>query len=541
MAGGLLNLVATSAQNTIIFHNPKKTLFKCKYRKTTNFGIQKFRIDQKGTSVLHFNEPTTFNFEMPRYADLLNECFIVLTIPDIYSSLYKKTTTSGGITTSQYNPYEFKWVKELGNTMIQHVEVFSGGAKLIKYSGEYFSQSIHRDYDDSKLKLWREMIGDIDELKNPELAFDNNGSYPNTFYDEDATNPNNITPSILGRKLYIPLKLWFCEKTYTSLPLISMQYNTLEIRVTFRPIKELYTIKNIDGDDNDTRISPNPNNATHQMVNFIHPPDNVDQTVTSNTSQLWVPDIHMVSNYIFLDEAERNTFAKETQEYLIKDVIEHDINNIFTNHIVRFQTNGLVSNFMFRFRRSDVNERNEWMNYTNYKYENKQNNVLKTKSIPGFTSFTGKITTNYPTEDPNINKKNILVKWGLEYDGKVREEEFDSGVVGYMEPYTRTSGSNKDGVYIYSFASNIDSTNYQPYGGADLTKFENIEMKLELLEPPKDPSGLYYDICDDDGAIIGTRKNVYDMYKYRYDMKIFEERYNIISFKNGLAGLIFSR
>ena len=48
MAGGLLNLKATGANNVILNGNPTKTFFKVTYAKYTNFGLQKFRIDYDG-------------------------------------------------------------------------------------------------------------------------------------------------------------------------------------------------------------------------------------------------------------------------------------------------------------------------------------------------------------------------------------------------------------------------------------------------------------------------------------------------------------
>jgi hypothetical protein len=47
MAGGLLNLISQGQQNIIITGNPTKTFYKTKYKKCTNFGLQKFRVDFK--------------------------------------------------------------------------------------------------------------------------------------------------------------------------------------------------------------------------------------------------------------------------------------------------------------------------------------------------------------------------------------------------------------------------------------------------------------------------------------------------------------
>ena len=54
MPGGLLNLVAIGQENVILTGNPKKTFFTCSYKKHTNFGLQRFRIDYQGQKTLSF-------------------------------------------------------------------------------------------------------------------------------------------------------------------------------------------------------------------------------------------------------------------------------------------------------------------------------------------------------------------------------------------------------------------------------------------------------------------------------------------------------
>ena len=71
MAGGLLNIVAYGNQNVILNGNPSKTFFKSTYKKYTNFGMQKFRVDFDGLRKLRMSEPSKFTFRIPRYAELL--------------------------------------------------------------------------------------------------------------------------------------------------------------------------------------------------------------------------------------------------------------------------------------------------------------------------------------------------------------------------------------------------------------------------------------------------------------------------------------
>ena len=88
MAGGLLNIVAVGNNNLILTGNPSKTFFKVTYSKYTNFGLQKFRIDYSGLRELRLTEPSVFSFKIPRYADLLMDTYLVVTLPDIWSPVY---------------------------------------------------------------------------------------------------------------------------------------------------------------------------------------------------------------------------------------------------------------------------------------------------------------------------------------------------------------------------------------------------------------------------------------------------------------------
>ena len=123
MAGGLLNLIAVGNANIILTGNPDKTFFRITYSKYTNFGLQKFRIDYNGTRDLRLTEPSTFTFKIPRYAELLMDTYLVVTIPDIWSPIYPpklpdtNNTTGAGI----WSTYDFRWIEDLGTHMIKEI------------------------------------------------------------------------------------------------------------------------------------------------------------------------------------------------------------------------------------------------------------------------------------------------------------------------------------------------------------------------------------------------------------------------------------
>ena len=137
MAGALLNIVAYGYQNIILNGNPSKTFFKSTYCKYTNFGLQKFRVDYSGLRELRMSEKSVFTFKMPRYGDLLMDTYIVLNIQTIWSPIYE--------TDSEYRPYNFKWVKDLGCMLIKEISIRAGGQILQQYSGDYIRNLIVRD------------------------------------------------------------------------------------------------------------------------------------------------------------------------------------------------------------------------------------------------------------------------------------------------------------------------------------------------------------------------------------------------------------
>jgi hypothetical protein len=128
MPGGLLNIVAIGNNNAILTGNPSKTFFKVTYSKYSNFGLQKFRIDYDGQRDLRLSEPSTFTFKIPRYAELLMDTYVVVTIPDIWSPIYQPTNDDN----LRWTSYDFKWIENLGTNMIKEIVITCGSLTLQK-------------------------------------------------------------------------------------------------------------------------------------------------------------------------------------------------------------------------------------------------------------------------------------------------------------------------------------------------------------------------------------------------------------------------
>ena len=125
MTGGLMNLVAYGSENLLFNGNPKKTFFKATYKKYTNFGLQRFRIDYEGAKNLNLKTNTVLDFKIPRYAELLYDTYFVITLPNIYSPFYHYLTEENSPPKNghEFAPYEFRWIEELGTNMIQEIYI----------------------------------------------------------------------------------------------------------------------------------------------------------------------------------------------------------------------------------------------------------------------------------------------------------------------------------------------------------------------------------------------------------------------------------
>jgi hypothetical protein len=555
MAGGLLNLISVGNNNVILTGNPCKTFFRVCYSKYTNFGLQKFRVDYDGLRNLRMTEPSTFTFKMPRYAELLMDTYLVVNLPHIWSPIYNPCTETGNM----WSPYDFRWIRELGTNMVSEIVITCGSHTIQKYSGEYLRAMVERDFSEEKKKLFDKMTGNIPELYDPANAYGRQDSYPSTYY---TSNSAGSEPSIRASKLYIPINTWFTLDSRCAFPMISLQYNELYITVTMRPIQELFQVRDVfDPGNKFPYIQPDFNRPQFNMYPFLQtPPENLNVlNAYPSMNNIWNADIHLLSTYCFLTPEESRKFAMEDQIYLVRDVFEYTFNNVTGSKKVQLTSNGMISSWMFYLQRNDVNMRNEWSNYTNWPYHNLPSNVkLSNPTTPlptlanvnsggpgadaiGTTNelYTGIFITGDLAPQ---NHKEILETVAIVLNGDYRENVLESGVYNYVEKYVRTKGFAKEGLYCYNFCLQTDPFEYQPSGAINLSKFRLVELEISTYVPPFDIQNLSFNIyCDGNGIPLGSFKNNWQLFEYNYNMKVFEERYNILSFVGGNCGMLYAR
>ena len=434
--------------------------------------------------------------------------------------------------------------------IIREIEVVCGSLTIQKISGEYLHALINRDINKQK-KLYDAMTGNLPYLYDPGNYGFRNDTYPNAVYNNGET----VEPSIRGRKLYIPLNLWFCLNTQQAIPLCAIQYQELEIKITLRPICDLFTIRDVTDTENDYPvIKPNFNLSEHAFYRFIHEP--IDPSLEPNgytdKSTMWNQDIHLIANYIFLTEEERAIYSTYEQSYLFKEIHEYKYYDIIGSKRQKIETQGLIANWMFLFQRNDVYLRNQWSNYTNWLYDYLPNDIALASEIGTYCSNFAEgrnrdnthsflyATGNYSDE----NTKNILLSLGILLNGEYRENIMDAGVYKYVEPYYKSSPSfnPNSGIYEYNFDLYTTPFILQPSGAANLSKYANIEVELNTITPPVNDDAVFNVICNPiTKEVIGVKKPSWKLYDYTFTLTLLEERYNVLIISNGNCSLLHAR
>lgn len=559
MAGGLLNLSAVGSANVILTGNPTKTFFKVVYSKYTNFGLQKFRLDYDGSRELRLTTSSVFQFKVSRYADLLMDTYLCVTLPDIWSPIYHPCEQ----TSYKWAPYDFRWIRDLGTNMIENITITCGSLVLQSYSGAYLAAMLERDFSKDKKDIFNRMSGNTDEFNDLANAHGRSNSYPSAFYAGDGVN---IEPSFRSKTIYIPINTWFTMDSRCAFPLIALRYNELYINVTIRPIQELFQVRDVfDYGNGFPYVQPDFTQPQFAMYRFLQQPPGVivNNSQYINQTSTWNADVHLLSTYCFLSEEERKKIALEDQVYLVKDVFQYKFENLAGSKIVSLTSNGMISNWMWYFQRNDVNLRNEWSNYTNWPYISMPNNIQPaplTSPVP-VQGISGPSMNGPSVHPPEIGKtlgtntgyyvtgvfsqeniKDIMVSMAISLNGAYRENALPAEIFSLVEQYARSNGSGKSGLHSYNFCLNTSPFDYQPSGAMNLSKFKDINLEITTIQPVISANNANFQvICDLNGNPIGINKQNWRLFDYTFNLTVFEERYNVLSFVGGNCGMMYAR
>jgi len=547
MPGGLLPLVAYGSQNIVVNGNPQMTYFAKAFLRHTHFSSEPIQVPLTGPNSLQMDAPILLTAKIPRNADLIRDMVLRVTLPDIYSKVYQDE--SGNLTQV---PCEFQWVRQIGVRMIQSLVITIGGSKIQEFTDEWIATRALLDQTNTQYAKWSWMVGDVPELFDPAngIYADLSGTYPNVVQWTTAPGGQQTNaPSIPGRELRVPLGLWFSDAISEALPLVSLQFHEVEIQLTLRPIRDLYTILDPSGvrlryglqslpyipSDQYTAIwnpslygplPPTLNNLTKSYTNPYGSMKNflTDFGTAPPAYDGWPLNASLETTYIYLTEEERRRVASSPLQYLVRQMQPFYFDSISARDLYTLDVHNLVNRIVWILRRNDATTfRNDWTNLTNWMY-------TTGTSRPTVLPLTGQ------TVPAGVGRSGLYLP-GLQRQIMTRARMLGNGNEIFAiqsEPYfsdyqiwrTQQGGGSPfelNGlktqttlwpVHTYSFALNGSDAS-QPSGTINTSRFNTFQLDLDV-EPI--PTGAFY----------------------QYQLAVFVETYNFVEFRSGMAGLKYA-
>jgi hypothetical protein len=554
MTGGLMQLVGKGAQDVLLTGNPSFTHFRSVYKRHSEFAMEHFRLSFKTSNLnLPQSGSLTLRAKVERYAQLLHDCYLSFTLPDIYSPVVPVDPEDNN--GSDAIGYEFQWVKNIGYNMINYVAVVINGQEIVRHTGEWMKLYAHLKLSGTKKRTLNELVSHTVDIYDPANSFDRLNQYPHSI----STAGDLAAPSIRGRTLTIPLHFWFCESVGSALPLIALQHSEVEIIVDLKNMYQLFTV--IDPRQTSPtfgkRIAPPLIVDEFSMSHFLSPPTFANPTVPVNPNLLyWNLNPFIEANFIFVSDAELAHIATSDHSFIVTqiDVREAQKQHGPSNDLELGMRN-LCTRIVWVGQRSDRHIYNDYDNYTNW-----ENSYKPPTTDTGFYS-------SGIQQLPGITARDILLESSLIIDGKERfgfkQTEFFKHIQNYRH-HTGTTITELPGIYTYSFALEHDTG--QPSGHINGSQFNKTVLRNTYVEPPlnsdigvsSDPS----EVCvlkstasspnptiipadrisnyRPDQLVRLIRKTEATTLAYTYNVRAFIESYNFLRVMGGIANVVFS-
>jgi len=409
-----------------------------------------------------------------------------------------------------YQNYKFAWVKKIGHQIINTISLEIGGQLIDRHTNDWYNIWNELSLNSELETVYNTLIGNVDELIR---------------YDYSVKN---------SYTLYIPLKFWFNKFIAGSFPLVFLRYGDVRFELQLNDIRNL--IKTNAPSDYDFEDS----------IKLI--------------------DISLLVDYIYLDVDERSKFAQSEQECLIEVVQNYNYNSINSNtvtlesyfinsvkemywiaqsksnlslnfldtydlgiiyqvqNITKIITNNnieqkiqiLLGNHIFNV--GDIIEIFNSQNY-NKKYKIVAVDLTTVTIYSKFFKneldcFVKLVTTSIITDS---NNSNPFINTTYTFEQFNRFQNYDYTYTNYVQPWQFHTKTPANGINSYSFS--IEPEEYQPSGAVNLSNYKYKSFQFTL-----------------DNKLINYIQNKNDT----LIIKTYALGYNLISLKNGMAGLVFN-
>jgi hypothetical protein len=495
--GGLMSLVYYGSANTLLSGNPEMTYFYKVFKKYTHFSLE--------TTTKLMDGPTDFPYQgtsvqlkarVDRVGDLLSDMYFSFQIPAIYSK-YRTIDPTNGPTAQD----EFQWVRYIGAAAIQSVYITVGPNKMQEFTGEYLMAKALIDYPKDKFEKWQQLVGDVPELNDPANGIfgtktATGGEYPTVYQDATISalaQTNN--PSIPAYNVVVPLPFWFTEEGQ-ALPLIGLQYYTVDVTINLTPSQQLYTVNDLSG----FRMAPGYRVLSSQNAIQRNIPDYVNTSDTNYQIRNYFTDINYTppvlnifpcnptlhTTYVFLPEEERELFATKPLTYTLRQVTLVPFPEIISNQLLDLEIHNPTTRLILVPRRSDTLLcRNQFDNFTNWwNYPERPKIPTQVANDSQFIEMESASGVIVPS-----GQMDIIQALRILADGNQLQELKPNFFYTRMTPFKYLSGGADRHLPVYSFE--LSSPTSQPSGSVNSSRIRKFQLDLQVYPLPPNSSYIY--------------------------------------------------
>jgi hypothetical protein len=445
---------------------------------------------------------------MTRTGDLVHHQYIIADLPGICGKVDDSLTpvsqrfpyelgskaAEGGqdympaaeLTAGLTNPLGGFWAsycQSVGHALIKHAQIEVGGHVIDAVTSDY-------------LHMWEELSGKA-------------GRKLEGMIGRHATREELIAYSAKPRQLYIPLPWWFTMVAGNALSLVSLLYHSVTVSVTFEELSKLIIVSNQDIKVNKTDANGN------------------DTGVAIQNNDL---NAAILSQYVYLDVAERTRFTNRSFDQLISRVSCHNKTTTESAVQIALPFNHPCIELIFACRLKANQSANKHFDYSRVGPSTGTGSggnfptaiAMQPQSDGTFDVIvedtdSSDATPQLIAANGAYNIANVVTtdadpisKVSLKINHTDRFPPQEGRYFRMVEPWEKHSSIPRGYVYSYSFALYPEEPT--PSGALNFSRIDNVSLDLEFHE-----------------SISGSEREVL----------IFARTWNVFQYQSGIGGLMY--
>jgi hypothetical protein len=324
-----------------------------------------------------------------------------------------------------------------------------------------------------------------------------------------------------------------------SLPLIALQYHQVEVKVTFKDLKDVVAFPGYEYDDTSGTVALD--DATKNVYQsqsstpFVHATHGLAKKREMPKGRDYpIEDCKLMCNLVYLEEEERKTFAGSTHEYLI-DLLQYQGPHPTTGE-----------------------------NTTYHAYFNHPTSELIWVFVPKVSIEEGE-PFNYSALQSAYNAAgDTLIEARLQFNGYDRFQNMPATYFREIVPAQYHTSVPTRPIYVYSFA--LEPEDFRPSGSVNLSRIDNVKLitKHVKFDPqitamPTTNSGAQYPNSDTalalgNGQAVAVHpggQSAKGLFLHQADgwasdikqgaeLRVYARSKNVLRIKSGMAGLAYA-